>query len=77
MGLDRPAVGLVPPGQVGLGLLVAAEDVLEPVEADLAELAAVLVVQGAAVADVDVALPGRRVGGEVLVVPLALCVNNC
>lgn len=72
VGLDSPAVGLVAAGEVGLGIGITAEDILKPVEADLAEPAAVLVAQSAAVTDVDVALPCGGVGGEILVVSLAL-----
>jgi hypothetical protein len=70
--LDAPAVGRVARGEVGGGRGVALEEPEQPVEAGLAELAAVCVVERAAVAHVQAAQPGGRVGGEGVEVALAL-----
>jgi hypothetical protein len=72
MCLDLPTIGLVAALQIGLGLLIITEHPLEPVEAGLAEQAPVGVEQGPAVADVKVALPRGRVGGEVVEITFTL-----
>jgi hypothetical protein len=77
LGLHLPSIGLVSLGEVLGRLRVALEEPLEPVELDLAELAAVVAKEVAAVAEVEVALPRGGVGREGLEVALGLryCVS--
>jgi hypothetical protein len=71
-GLHLPSVGLVTLGEVLGRLLIALEQPLEPVELDLAELAAVVAEEVTTVAKVEVALPRGCVGREGLEVALSL-----
>ncbi len=75
--LNSPSVGLVAVAQkVVLGRLVAPEEELHPGNTSPAELAAVGLVEVTAMAEREVAFPGRGAGREGLEVALGLCIRR-
>lgn len=72
LGLDLITVGLVAGGEVVGSIGVTFQGPQHPIEDSLAESTTVGITESTSVADVDVALPGRNAGRDVLVVALAL-----
>ena len=72
--LNSPSIGLVAVAQeVVLGRLVAPEKEFHPGNTSPAELATIGLVEITAMAEREVAFPGRRASGEGLEVALGLC----